>query len=589
MKKIILWICFLGIAAIGAAYIFLTHFGKKYTLSAENGYFPIVYNASSTSWKALSDLLFSSNTRQLTHWNQADDQLVSMILTFEDKRFRIHPGVDPLAWIRAVWQYFDTWKVSGGSTIDQQVIKLIEQAYKRWRPQKFHEVASALLLQSNGKDAILTAYLNLLPFPYERRGIQQWCNLLFGLPCSALTSYQRLFLIATYQTGNNPYSEKWFVSIKNRADILCAVRKKKNKFMICDGEKILPQTKDDLSDVASSNTYDPLLVDLVTKEAQEWKTVFNIPLTEEINRVVDGTESWRDSLHGNDCCILVVDNAGQLISQTTCRSPEDDEGSYVNGCFQKRQVGSLMKPLVYLYALGKLWITMQDRIVDEEVSYDLPHGGVYHPQNFDLRYHGDVSLAEALASSLNIPAVKLFNEAWVDDYFPFFNRLRILAWDDEETISNDSEQFNADQLWLSAALGTYELSPYQAIRIRRLIYPHAIPTTTTNENLQRFSSLQSRREEITNVLADGSYRIHGFAHPERFTFPWRAIKTWTSRHYVDGRMCGVKLTTTTYKARSYAPWLTMCVWMWNYEWAPMDAAWADSAGILWGLVEELFK
>ncbi|MBP7848156.1 hypothetical protein KA013_02955 [Patescibacteria group bacterium] len=55
--------------------------------------------------------------------------------------------------------------------------------------------------------------------------------------------------------------------------------------------------------------------------------------------------------------------------------------------------------------------TMDDRIVDEEVSFELPHGGVYKPQNFDLSFHGDVSLAEALASSLNIPAVKLLHQA----------------------------------------------------------------------------------------------------------------------------------------------------------------------------------
>jgi len=54
---------------------------------------------------------------------------------------------------------------------------------------------------------------------------------------------------------------------------------------------------------------------------------------------------------------------------------------------------------------------MDDNIVDEAVSFELPHGGVYRPQNFDLTYHGEVSLAEALASSLNIPAVKLLHEA----------------------------------------------------------------------------------------------------------------------------------------------------------------------------------
>lgn len=70
-----------------------------------------------------------------------------------------------------------------------------------------------------------------------------------------------------------------------------------------------------------------------------------------------------------------------------------------------------MKPLVYVYALSTLGKHMNDTIVDEEVSFELPHGGVYRPQNFDLTFHGEVTLAEALASSLNVPAVRLIHDA----------------------------------------------------------------------------------------------------------------------------------------------------------------------------------
>ncbi len=589
MKTVWKWITIFSLVVVIAAIILIVKNGTYYSLTDQQ----LLYNQTkelNSSWYTDTSTLPELVIHPFMHWHQADTKLVEMIVAIEDRRFRNHPGVDVIALGRVVINNIRSGEIMWASTIDQQVIKLLEQAYSRTRQQKIHEIASSLLLQDNGKDNILTTYLNLLPFPYGRQWIQEGCLLLFWLPCTSLTNYQRLFLIATYQTGNNPFTEKWFASIRERTNLLCSQWKKKNNpQIICEWTQITPQTKEDLSYLPVNAVYDPTLVDLIRQEVNSGDSVFNVSLTEEIDRILESTTSWRESIHGNDCCVMIVDNKWSTISQNTCRSPEDDDETYVNGCFQKRQVGSLMKPFVYLYALWVLDQTMDDRIVDEEVSFELPHGGVYKPQNFDLSFHGDVSLAEALASSLNIPAVKLLHQAWVEWYFPFYNRLRIIAGEDTEMIAKDSEQFNAEQLWLSVALWTYELSPYQAIGIWRLIFPQAVVTPSTTENNQRFSSLSSLRSEVTNVLADGSYRIHGFVHPERFTFPWRAIKTGTSRHYVDGWMCGVKLSSTIYESRTYAPGLTMCVWMWNYQWDPMDAAWADSAGILWWLVEEILQ
>lgn len=581
MKKLVRHISIVCLIAIVAIVVFLSKKGTYYSLS------DVVTSKNQVSSLIEKTLPWIGN-KSLSHRHQADTQLVNMIVSLEDSRFWTHPWIDIFARGRVVRDFILYKRLTGGSTIDQQLVKLIEQAYTRTWQQKVHEIASAILLQQNGKDLILTSYLNLLPFPYGRQGIQEWCELLFWVPCMWLTNYQRLFLIATYQTGGNPFTEKWFITVKKRADFLCNLWKEKHApHMICTWELLTPTSKNELAVLSTRTPYDPVLVEVLSQETQNWRATFNTLLTEEVDRLLASTASWRSAVQWNDCCVLIMDNNWQLLSQNTCRSPDDENGSHVNGCFQKRQVGSLMKPFIYLYALDRLGWTMQQSIVDEPVSFTLPHGGQYSPQNFDLRFHGEVSLAEALGSSLNIPAVKLLHEAWLDGYFPFYNRLRLLAGDDSSRIAQDSQQFNATQLWLSVALGTYELSPYQSIRLWRLIYPDSLPQTTSSSDIEWFSWLRSLRQEITNVLADGSFRIHGFVHPERFTFPGRAIKTGTSRHYVDGWMCWVKLSSMIYKSWTYAPGITMCVRMWNYEWTPMKAAWADSAGIIWWLVEEL--
>ena len=568
-------------------------------------------------------LLLPSHTKPLLHRQQTDEELAEMIVDIEDKRFFQHFWVDVFALMRALRQYVRGEGHSGASTIDQQMVKLHEQAYHRSWKQKIHEILSAVLLQSNGKDAILTAYLNSLPFPYGRRGVEAWCQLLFGVSCKHLTHEEKLFLIATYQTGKNPYDKKGFEQVQQRADILAKRDKiisspndetwgvlttKENHHWIVNTGEATEGSPDIIGrDVKAGvrflhplpkiSPYDASLMAVIQQDMKAGgRLFFDLEKTQTIERILKESASWRASIDAKDCCVLEMDNAGHLIAWATCRHPSDKDGSFVNGCFQKRQVGSLMKPLVYLYAIQKLHRDMKHLIKDEPVHFDLWNGARYRPQNFDLKYHGEVSLGEALASSLNIPAVKILHQAGLEGYFWFFQRLRKIAWESKKRIAQDASLFNAERLWLSVALGTYELSPYEVIRVWRLISPSALPVSWNENDRQWFKNLQKSRQEITKILADSSYRIHGFSNPRALDHPGRAIKTGTSRHFVDGWMCGTQLQASSWKlqAKNSAAYSSsslgegevLCVWMGNYEGESMKVSGADSAGILRWLVEE---
>jgi penicillin-binding protein 1C len=87
---------------------------------------------------------------------------------------------------------------------------------------------------------------------------------------------------------------------------------------------------------------------------------------------------------------------------------------------------------------------------------------IYSPKNFSLSYYGEVSLATALGSSLNIPAVKLLHDVGPEEFIAFINRLRQeIANTDPDVIVQESQTFNAHNLGLSVGLGTYELSPLE--------------------------------------------------------------------------------------------------------------------------------
>lgn len=140
--------------------------------------------------------------------------------------------------------------------------------------------------------------------------------------------------------------------------------------------------------------------------------------------MIAGSATQRRTVNAQDCCVLVLDSDAQVVSMNLCRERSDLEAGKVNGCLMKRQTGSAIKPFVYLYAMHQLGLDPQDTIEDAPVSFPLENQQMYTPQNFDLRYHGTVTLTEALGSSLNVPAVKLLHQAGVAGFLAFITQLR---------------------------------------------------------------------------------------------------------------------------------------------------------------------
>ena len=175
-------------------------------------------------------------------------------------------------------------------------------------------------------------------------------------------------------------------------------------------------------------------------------TPFDRNLYTKIETIIANTTSQRKMQDAQDCCVLVLDQQGAVVSMNQCRAWENAEAGQVNGCLSQRQVGSTMKPFLYVYATQKLGLTMEDAIVDEKVEYLLDEQHTYAPKNFDLLYHGAVSLAEALGNSLNIPAIKLLDQAGIPGYIHFISELRRKVGHNEVDIETDASKFSSEKL-----------------------------------------------------------------------------------------------------------------------------------------------
>ena len=510
--------------------------------------------------------IISSKTFTYTSPGDIPLSLRDLIVSIEDQRFSIHPGIDIIALARATrHNTTKPWKRQWASTIDQQLIKLQAQAYQRTRQQKISENRGALMLNSKySKDDILLAYLNAIPFPYGYQGMEGGCHLYYDKACNQLLDQQLLFLIASAQLSANGFHQQDFFAIIKRRKQLCQSLYKRDPEVYQRCEGIDTASPKDIWDLSRYQA--PQRQHLAHMEQQGYDlTALDFQLHEKIESIIATSYPARENVKAEDCCIIILDGEGKVRSLNVCRDRSNPIAGKVNTCLAKRQTWSAIKPFLYLYALPILWLAMQDTIVDEPVSFDGGGGTSYEPKNYDLTYHGELTLAEALASSLNIPAVKLLHQAWPRGFLSFLSEQRKLIWHDPKDIQADAEQFSVYKLWLSLALWTYEMSPLSFAQLRHIF---ALKTNPSQTKL---------KQDILTALSTAYLKVRWYGQDNYISPPGRATKTGTSRHFVDGRTCGMRLDDH----------LILCVRMGNHDAKRMEASGSTTAWFLRRLVVDV--
>ena len=256
-----------------------------------------------------------------------------------------------------------------------------------------------------------------------------------------------------------------------------------------------------------------------------------------------------------------------ILTMNTCRKPWDNQNnSWINGCLINRQTGSAIKPFLYLKAMLDFWWTWWTILEDKKVDFVLNWLKKYIPRNFDMKYHGKVPLAVALWSSLNVPAVTTLEKVGVQKFLNFINKLRLALWNNKKQIEADQQIYTADKLGLSAALGTYEMSPLEFTNLRRVFFTKS-------------PDLKNKVQTLYKILSQNKNRLISFGLENNLDVNWWAVKTWTSRHFVDGWTCGINNNKQ----------IVLCVWAGNYNQVGMTKPGSESAGFLWNLMTSRMK
>ncbi|MDQ3050180.1 MAG: penicillin-binding protein 1C [Bacteroidota bacterium] len=353
--------------------------------------------------------------RMKTELHEINPLLKKTILFKEDKYFFYHPGVNPVAIIRAAFNNtIKGKKTSGASTITMQVARLLYPA-KRTYSNKIIEMFRSFQLEwSYSKDEIFQLYLNLVPYGGNIEGVKAACWFYFGIQPAHVNLSQAVVLSII---PNRPGS----LHPKKGTALITRERDRWLKQLRTGGVTGMDETADALNETllmprrpAPKNI--PHLA-LRLRASSSNKTT----ITSTIDRAMqEKTESISYNHHKrlalkniHNLSVLVIENKTRKV-RAYLGSPDFNDQKHsgqVDGCNAVRSPGSTLKPMVYALAIDKGIITPQTTLEDVPVNFS-----GYAPENFNARCNGLTAASKALAFSLNIPAVALLNETGLSEF-----------------------------------------------------------------------------------------------------------------------------------------------------------------------------
>ncbi len=335
---------------------------------------------------------------------EVDPLFLSLLLTFEDRRFYHHGGVDYLALARAVGQLIVNGRVvSGASTLTMQTARLLHGQSSRGVAGKLRQMVQALALERRlDKAAILERYLHLAPYGGNLEGIRAASLAWFGLEPRRLTPAQAALLVALPQAPEARRPDRDPAAARRARDRVLA---RALAAGILDAETVAAAQREP---VPRQRLPFPLLAPHATQRARlahPERPVQRLTLASDLQARLETLAAERGRLLGEklSLALLVADHpSGEILAAVGSPGLEAAREGFIDMTRVVRSPGSTLKPLIYGLAF-EAGIAHPESLIE-----DRPAGfGRYVPANFDRDYQGTVTLRRALQLSLNIPAVKL--------------------------------------------------------------------------------------------------------------------------------------------------------------------------------------
>lgn len=530
--------------------------------------------------------------RTIIPFDEMSDNIKEATLAIEDSDFYDHYGIKPTAIARAIYINIKNGNLlggQGGSTVTQQVVKNTLLTPEKTITRKVKEWILALRLEQEfTKDEILTLYLNEVPYGGRLYGVEEASRAFFGKSAADLTIAESAYLAAL------PKAPTYYSPYGNHRDDLEARKTNVLEEMLDNNfiteeefEAAMAETVT-FADRDEQGIKAPHFVFYVKEYLEEtygaeainqrgWKVVTTLDwdLQNQAQDIVErNARSNAERFNAENGALVAVDpQTGQILTMVGSRDYSDpDIDGMFNAAVARRQPGSSFKPFVYATAFNKGY-------TDRTVVFDLKtqfstacspsnftsEDNCFSPVNYDGEFRGPITLRNALAQSVNVPAVKALYLAGLEDSLATAERMGVNTLDK-----------SPDRYGLSLVLGSGEVTPldmtsaYGVFANEGIRHEHTPILRIEDRNgnvVEEFEEASGERvlpentaRIISSVLSDNEARTPAFGSRSYLYFENHdvAAKTGTTNEYVDAWIVG------------YTPNLAVGAWAGNNDSESME-------------------
>jgi len=336
-----------------------------------------------------------------------DPGYLKLLLAYEDRRFRAHAGVDPLALGRAALQLVTRGHiVSGGSTITMQLARLLEPRRARSVHAKLRQMVRALEIERQlTKDQILNLYLTLAPYGGNLEGIRAASIAYFGKEPKRLTLAEAALLVALPQSPETRRLDRYPDAARAARDHVLDRMVEEGRVREEDAVQAkaapVPRLRKPMPILAPHSADQAVAT---VKDAE----VIRLTLDASLQKALEALARDRAIALGPNISvgIVAVDNAsGEVLARVGSPDYFDDRrAGQVDMTRAVRSPGSTLKPFIYGLAFEDGFVHPESLIEDRPIRF-----GSYAPENFDMTFQGTLPVRKALQLSLNVPAIALLD------------------------------------------------------------------------------------------------------------------------------------------------------------------------------------
>ncbi|MBC7697841.1 MAG: penicillin-binding protein 1C [Bacteroidia bacterium] len=450
---------------------------------------------------------------------------VEAVKLYEDRYFAWHFGVNPVALVRGIWRTFFGGSRQGASTITMQLARSLYNVNSRSITGKIKQTFAAIWLECRySKHDILEAYLNIAPYGGNIKGIATASLFYFNKPESRLNLPEAITLAVIPQNPNKRLNLTANNSLLNdaRSRLWQTWLSSHQKDKHYSADMALPANLINNKSLNKGNLpfKAPHFTDAVLSENNGTEntnqtiihTGLNLHVQATLERMIASYIENNKNLGISNVSAMLFDAKTMQVKALVGSADYFNEAidGQVNGTAAKRSPGSTLKPFIYALAMDQSLIHPASILKDAPTSF-----GPYSPENFDGRFIGPITAADALIRSRNVPAVSLSAKLSKPSLYDFLKNAGV------------SDLKSESHYGLALALGGGELTMEELVSLYAMLANHGRfkPFSLVKNNDPSFALLSEESAFITLDMLRQNPRPDT-SEPDRYKTAWKTGTSW---------------------------------------------------------------